>query len=174
MGRLCKFLKDKEFSRPHIQRMLRTLEDTLEMDASFNDDSDDSASDALDTVERAYAHFLSEKLEKSFESRGLKRSQKLYRCAIELHGKRCKQQTGKKCPDHKPPTADHVSLWNKNGKTCLYVWHPYGMSSYDHKKLMEYCDRMGFEFDISASSFYNPGSTLCVCMWKKDANPLSR
>lgn len=166
---MARFLNRQDLMQGHIKAAIAQLRVLF-----GHEKSKEGTSSALDTVTRVFAHVTAEELENAFAERyALKRSGGAC-CAMRLLGKRTCPSAYHPgvCRDHSPPSADHVTLWNKGGKPQLMVWHPYGLIESDLRSLFDYCDRLGFEFTMGALSFYYPGGTHEVCMWKKGSNPL--
>jgi len=165
---VSRFLEEKVLNNKVTQKTLKQLtafykEMTL-LDATW----------ALDNVTRFYAHFMHDKLEKRFMQRyNVKRTSSGFLCARRLLGKRCTQHYPKgHCPGHMPPTADHVDLWVRDKKVVLMSWHPYGLEQDSVKALVSYCEEFGFEFSVEQGpSFYFPGVTPQILMWKKGCDP---
>lgn len=127
----------------------------------------------LGNLTRLYAHVAAPGYRESFMRRyNVKKSEGAC-CAMRLLGKRCGGGVSRSpmCPDHHPPTADHVELWNHNGKARMLTWHPYHLTYEGIKKLIEYCERLAFEFEISGTSFYFPAVTERVLLWRAGDHP---
>lgn len=153
--------------RGHVSAAVAQLNMLIDYESKKN-----NMSCALHRATEVFAHVTADKCRDVFaDTHKLKRSS-VDPCAMRLLGKHCLHRRAKHCPDHMPPSGDHVSLWNQDSKTRLMVWHPYGIIHNDVRRLVEYCDRLGFEFSIDAHSFYYPNSALEICMWRKGFDPL--
>jgi hypothetical protein len=120
------------------------------------------------TVRRAYAEVVHEKLKEHFQNKypmgkRLKRSRGVA-CVGKLLGKRCGQHNYYQlhCETHQPPAADHVELYNRNGKPEVYVSQPYGLSWESLKNLVSFCETHGLEAEIDTGSWHFPDNTLLV------------
>lgn len=90
-------------------------------------------------------------------------------CPMRLLGKHCRQYGYRNpdCPGHNPPSADHCSLWSRNGKPYMYVYQPYKKPS--REELVEYCVHFGFDArtDMPEMSWWNPGETELIILKKR-------
>jgi hypothetical protein len=97
------------------------------------------------------------------EARGVTRSRGRL-CIHKISGERC----GSSCLGLYPPGADHVSVWNKDGKPYFYVSQPYSMGTEVVAENIEFCREHGLDIDISAwPSWHFPGSVLFITYRKK-------
>ena len=89
---------------------------------------------------------------------GLKRSRGTP-CVQRLLARRCSED----CEDHRPPGADHVSFWLRDGKPYSYVFQPYGIGPEQFRDLAAFAERVGLDVSIEAlASWHYPGDTVLV------------
>ena len=61
------------------------------------------------------------------------------------------------------PIYDHSYEIRKNCKTLAIVAQPYKISNVEHKEAVAFCDKNGFEMEISAEpSWHFPGKSISV------------
>ena len=58
-----------------------------------------------------------------------------------------------------------VDHWGAAGDT--FITEPYGLPSDDVRQIVEFCDRYGLDFHISALSEHYPTHTVCVEIWPR-------
>lgn len=88
-------------------------------------------------------------------------------CVSRLLGKRCPEERDRSgdalCESYMIPGQDHLSEWRAPDGSRRIVSQPYGMEYETLKELVAFCERLGIEARINASSSWHfPGSTLFV------------
>ena len=125
------------------------------------------AAEGEDDVHRVYSDAVHVAYKEQYTKRdGLKESAGAL-CVQRLLGKQCKVgYQGKRC-ECRPPGADHMSLWLKDGKPHVYVMQPYGLSYRQLAELYQFCERHGLRADVDAwPGWHFPGSVLHVAITK--------
>lgn len=116
----------------------------------------------------AYAESVSEIRKREFgEIHVATLSEDSHVCIHRLMGKPCARQdkphTVACNARNNIPASDHLSEWQKDGKTLFIVSQPYGMSFDSLKKTVLFCESNGLAVNISAeSSWHFPGRTIAV------------
>jgi hypothetical protein len=85
------------------------------------------------------------------------------------------EDDGPNAPPHKPPAADHSTLWLDEDSPALYSMHVYpgNIERLDAEEppynkwfdLCEFASRYGLELSIHGKSWYNLGSTVHVVLY---------
>ncbi len=111
--------------------------------------------------EKIFATVTSNERKKAWtESTGLKETKKM---------PTLKNFIGPNADRDYPPGADHMSIWNKDGKPYAYVMQPYQLSAGEIKELTVFCEEHNLSLDIdSQRSWDYPGRTLLVVLTKKE------
>ena len=125
------------------------------------------AKEGGEAVRRAYADAIHEHEKKRYAtSRTVKESFPRHPCIHKLFGRRCPTEktpydTDAECPHI--PGQDHVSAWQRDGKTHIIVSQPYSMGYETLKETVEFCEKWGLQAYIDAyGSWHFPGATVLV------------
>lgn len=112
--------------------------------------------------EKIFATVESQKRKEAWaESTGFKESKKM---------PTLKNFIGPKADRDYPPGADHMSIWNKDGKPFAYVMQPYQLDPAVLRHLMVFCEEQNLDcFIDSKGSWDYPGMTLLVVLTKKES-----
>lgn len=162
-----RFLSEKDLERAATKAALAQLNVFYDVEAKR------APGHALDNTTRLYASVVYKGYEKSFAAIHKVKKAGGVCCPMRLLGKRCGRHIAPNyyCEEHDPRSVDHASLWNRDGKPFLMVWHPYGLSYQDIRFLTTYCERLGFQFEIDTGpSFYFPAVTPTVIMNRAGEN----
>lgn len=109
------------------------------------------------------------------EYHGLKRSKVRHECPHGVVDHYCGRATNyvkayRWCSDNMPPFNDHPSLWNRDGRPVVYVYHPYlALTSANLAKIETYAADMGMTVNVTEHSWYFPGGTVQVELWRDEA-----
>ena len=97
---------------------------------------------------------------------GLKESQGSV-CINRLNGKRCCGDIWKHL--HRYEGADHISLWNRDGKPVCYVSQPYkeAFERPTHQAALAKLEELGYFVKVDhLDTWYYPGRTVRIEIWK--------
>ena len=113
-----------------------------------------------DDVDRAFAEAMSDRFYESMEAKGLRETGAV-RPWVTFH-----KGIGQEGV-HQFPGDDHVSLWTRDGVPERRLSQPYTLHLETIRKMVEWADRYGLEFDISGkNSWHFPGHTMLVT-WQR-------
>jgi formate-dependent nitrite reductase cytochrome c552 subunit len=123
-----------------------------------------------------FAEACSERMQRAWEKMHRIREAGGHPCFSRLVGKRCgdtvmKSKVGDNRPPCRPPCADHLSMWIRDGKPAVLVSQPYQAYGKDLSDLMSLCVRFDVRCVISSSSWYYPSGTLLIEMWAPGVKP---
>jgi len=93
---------------------------------------------------------------------GLKRSRG-HTCLTGLLGEHC---NGHNCVGLPGIWVDHAMMWLRGGQPVLVTSEPYGANMEVVDDLIETCRRFDLKYAVSGESFYLPGITIMIYVWK--------
>lgn len=146
------FLEIEKRSKKYIEAV-KVLQELLE----------EAGDQGIDVVSRAFAEAVSERIRENYlKARGLKETHG-ERCIQRLRGVHCKYWKGNNSCECRPPDDDHAELLIKGGAPHVYISQPYGIGGVvSLRKIIAFCEKYGFDVDITAYSWWFPSQTLLL------------
>jgi hypothetical protein len=125
--------------------------------------------ESYDTASRVSAIVQTDHAFEAFVKRyGLKRANG-GQCIQRLTQGRCYGGYPHKRCACRPPAADHITLWNKDGKPAIYVSQPYGLSYKDLQETLAFCEAYHLNVLVDTwPSWHFPGHTLSLLYTAKE------